>query len=41
MPGPLFKESDLENQEKLKGVDFQNAGRTPDEIDAHDKQARY
>ncbi len=38
---PLFRESDLENQRKLEGVDFQNAGRTPEEMDAYDKRARY
>jgi arylsulfatase len=41
MPGPLFRESDLENQERLSGVDFQNAGRTPEEMDAHATQAKY
>ena len=41
MPGPLFRESDLENQHRLAGVDFQNAGRTPEEMGAKDKQARY
>lgn len=41
MPGPLFRESDLANQKRLEGVDFQNAGRTPAEMEAHDKQARY
>jgi arylsulfatase len=41
MPGPLFRDSDLENQKRLEGVDFQNPGRTPEETDAFDKQARY
>ena len=33
MPGPLFRESDLAQQEKLAAVDFQSKGRTPDELD--------
>ena len=41
MPGPLFRNSDLENQLKLKDVDFQNVGQTPEEMDATKKQARY
>ena len=41
MPGPLFRESDLENQKKLEGIDFQNAGRTPEEMGAKEKQAAY
>jgi arylsulfatase len=41
MPGPLFRESDLENQNRLQGVDFQNAGQTPEQMEAKDKQARY
>jgi arylsulfatase len=41
MPGPLFRQSDLENQAKLAGVDFQNKGQTPEEMEAHDKQVKY
>ncbi|RKU32107.1 sulfatase [Candidatus Poribacteria bacterium] len=33
MPEPLFKESDLEQQRKLAGIDFQSKVRTPDELD--------
>ena len=33
MPGALFKESDLVQQEKLAGIDFQSRGRHPDELD--------
>ena len=33
MPGPLFRESDLEQQRKLEAVDFQSKGRLPEELD--------
>ncbi len=33
MPGPLFRESDLEQQRKLEAVDFQSKGRSPEELD--------
>ncbi len=33
MPGPLFRESDLAQQRKLEGVDFQSKGRSPDALD--------
>ena len=33
MPGPLFRESDLEQQQKLEMVDFQSKGRPPEELD--------
>ncbi|NQU30645.1 MAG: sulfatase-like hydrolase/transferase [Anaerolineae bacterium] len=33
MPGPLFRDSDLAQQEKLAGVDFQSQGRHPDALD--------
>lgn len=33
MPGPLFRQSDLEQQEKLEAVDFQSQGRSPDKLD--------
>jgi arylsulfatase len=41
MPGPIFRASDLEQQEKLKEIDFQDEIRTPDEHDAKKKQALY
>ena len=33
MPGPLFRESDLEQQKKLEAVDFQSKGQAPGELD--------
>ena len=33
MPGPLFRETDLEQQKKLEAVDFQSRGQSPDELD--------
>ncbi len=33
MPGPLFRESDLEQQRKLEAVDFQSKGHPPEELD--------
>ena len=33
MPGPLFRENDLEQQRKLEAVDFQSKGRSPEELD--------
>ena len=33
MPEPLFKESDLEQQNRLSKIDFQSKVRTPDELD--------
>ena len=33
MPEPLFRESDLEQQERLGQIDFQSKVRTPDELD--------
>jgi len=41
MPGPHFKESDLESQAKLAACDFQDEIRTPEEHDAKGAQARY
>ena len=35
MPGPLFRESDLEQQRLLQAVDFQSEGRDPAELDIH------
>ncbi len=36
MPGPLFRQSDIEQQEKLAGVDFQSSVRSPDALDIRD-----
>ena len=33
MPGPLFRETDLEQQRKLEAADFQSKGRSPDKLD--------
>jgi arylsulfatase A-like enzyme len=33
MPGALFRHSDLEQQRKLEGVDFQSKVHTPDDLD--------
>ena len=33
MPGPLFAESDLAQQQRLAGIDFQSRGSHPDELD--------
>lgn len=41
MPGPYFKDSDLEQQAKLKPIDFQGGSRRPEEFDAKGEQARY
>ena len=41
MSGPLFRESDLEAQKKLAGVDFQTPCRRPEEFDAKWIQAAY
>jgi len=41
MPGPHFQESDLATQEKLKGIDFQDEVRTPEEHKAKEAQAKY
>ena len=41
MPGPYFKESDLEAQSRLSECDFQDEIRTPFEHDAKGAQARY
>ncbi len=41
MPGPLFRETDLAAQERLKNVNFQNAARRPDEFNAKSYQAKY
>jgi arylsulfatase len=41
MPGPYFRETDLKQQAKLAGVDFQGNVRTPEGHDAQRKQALY
>lgn len=41
MPDPLFRESDLAAQEKLKEVDFQSATRRPEAFQAKEKIAAY
>ena len=33
MPGPLFRETDLEQQKRLGAVDFQSRGRSPEKLD--------
>jgi len=41
MPGPLFRDSDLEAQAQLSEVDFQTKVRRPEEFDAKRIQAAY
>ena len=41
MPGPLFRESDLAAQERLKNVNFQREARRPEEMNAKSYQAKY
>ena len=41
MPGPHFRDSDLAQQKKLTGIDFQGEVRTPEEHDANRQQALY
>ncbi len=36
MPGPLFADRDLAQQEKLAAIDFQSKGRRPDQLDIRD-----
>ncbi len=36
MPGPLFRDSDIAQQERLSAVDFQSAVRSPDALDIRD-----
>ena len=33
MPGPLYEDSDVEQQKRLAGIDFQSRGRHPEELD--------
>lgn len=41
LPGPYFRESDLEQQAKLAGLDFQTTAVHPDEFDGRLQQALY
>jgi arylsulfatase A-like enzyme len=41
MPGPHFRDSDLQQQKRLAEVDFQDGIKTPAEHDAWARQARY
>ena len=41
MPGPHFRDSDLDHQRKLSVLDFQDEIRSPKEHDAHRAQALY
>jgi arylsulfatase len=37
MPGPLFRDSDIEQQQKLEAIDFQSKVRQPHELDIVDQ----
>ncbi len=41
MPGPHFRDTDLDQQRKLATLDFQDEVRTPEQHDAHRVQALY
>ncbi|MFK8115518.1 MAG: sulfatase [Rubripirellula sp.] len=41
MPGPHFRETDLQQQDKLASLDFQDELKTPEEHDAYRVQALY
>ncbi len=41
MPGPHFQETDLEQQHRLREIDFQGSARRPEEINAKEIQAKY
>ena len=41
LPGPLFRDSDLQAQTALAGIDFQNPVRRPEEFNARHIQAAY
>jgi arylsulfatase A-like enzyme len=41
MPGPLFRESDLQAQANLAGIDFQTTVRRPEEFNVKGVQAAY
>ncbi len=41
MPGPYFRDSDLDLQQRLKQIDFQTQGRHPEEFDGRLQQSLY
>ncbi|MDA7497084.1 sulfatase-like hydrolase/transferase [bacterium] len=41
MPGPYFQSSDLEQQKRFQGIDFQGKAKTPEELNAKFEQAKY
>jgi len=41
LPGPLFRQSDLQAQERLAAINFQSKARSPDEFNAKLDQAKY
>ena len=41
MPGPYFKESDLDAQKALRSIDFQGEPATPEDLDVKNIQAKY
>jgi len=41
MPGPLFRESDLDAQKPLAAINFQSRPRRPEEFEAKRRQAQY
>jgi len=41
MPGPHFRESDLDQQNQFQGIDFQGKAKTPEELNAKSEQAKY
>ena len=41
MPGPLFRESDLAAQERLRNINFQRAPKRPEDLNAKSYQAKY
>ena len=41
LPGPHFRETDLDQQERLKSIDFQSHPRRPEEFDARSVRAAY
>ena len=41
MPGPYFKESDLDAQKALGSIDFQGEPATPEDLDVKNIQAKY
>jgi len=41
MPGPYFRETDIAQQEALRGADFQHDRESPDRLEPKTAQARY